>query len=84
MKFKRNPMNVWYAFWRALDRGASKVKVIRWIFGGSWVKIDGSWQQVDTASIQVDGTRYFYLTVNGQRTSFHETHESIQALENWS
>lgn len=83
MKFKRNPMNVWYAFWRALDRGASRVKVIRWIFGGCWIMVDGQWWQMDITQHTESG-RYMNGKVKDTWLSMHESHQSIQQLEDRS
>jgi len=82
MKFKRNPMNAWYAFWRAIDRAASRVKVIRFIMGGYWVKMDGQWWQMD-ASRAADSL-HLHGVVNGEHISIHERNVGIEALEHWS
>jgi hypothetical protein len=81
MVFKRTP---WQNFIRVADHELSQLKLMRMLFGGDWVRMDGTWKQVDVIRVCDDGTRVFRQELAGCGVSFHETHVDVQAIESWS
>lgn len=59
-------------------------KAIRFIKGGTWVKMDGVWHRVTTLMLCKDGSKIFmYHDADYVYTSFHQSHESITETESY-
>jgi hypothetical protein len=67
-----------------LDHDLSQIKLVRFLMGGVWVKAGGSWRQVDILMFCRDGSRIFTQRLAGTSVSFHETNNTVQAIESWS
>lgn len=83
MRIVRNP----FSFLRHVrnfvvvaDHDLCQFKAVRWLCGGTWFKSYDSWKQCDRITIQPDGTSYMRY----QDISFHETHNSVQGIEDYT
>lgn len=62
-----------------VDRALTQYRWYRVLCGGLYVKIDGRWHGAVALLTLADGTQV--LRCEGNTASFHETHNSIQQLE---